>query len=78
MPIVASNEMPPEISPEAVAKAQQMRELLNSDLDEYAIADLVRAFDVGGFDLQMETWPLLTWKEQNAWRLFRGLRLRKD
>ncbi len=77
MPIIA-DDASPEVSGEAIEKARQMREILSADLDEYEIADLVRAFDPGDFDLQMETWYLLTWKEQNAWRLFRGMRLRKD
>ena len=62
-----------EIPPEAYDKAAEMRALMGSDLEERAIADLVVSFDAGSLEVQLATWTLLTWKEQEAWRQFRQI-----
>ncbi len=78
MPIIANSEAPSEYPAEAYEKADQMRELMNRDLDEFQIADLVRAFDGGDCDMQLATWELLTVPERRAWHKFYGMRLRKN
>ena len=62
-----------ETPAEAYEKADAMRRIMNMDVEESQIADAVMGFDPGPQDLQLATWPLLTWKEQNAWRLFRQM-----
>ena len=78
MPIVATTEQPPEIPPEAYAKAAEMRAILNADLLEEDIAAQVKAFHVGDVELECAAWGLLVWKEQEAWRQYRGMRLHQD
>lgn len=73
MAIVATESQEGEIPPEAYQKADAMRALLNADMDEREIARCVLAFDLGDFDTQMYAWPLLTWKEQTAWREYREM-----
>ena len=78
MGIVATTEQPPEISPEAHAKAAEMRAILNADLQEAEIAAQVKAFRVCDVELECAAWSLLVWKEQDAWRQYRGMRLHQD
>lgn len=73
MGIIATTEQEGEIPPEAYAKADQMRAVLNADMDEMDIARSVVAFDLGDFDIQLAAWTLLTWKEQEAWRQYRQM-----
>lgn len=78
MGIVANEDMPPEISPEAHAKADEMRALLNADLEEHEIAARVQGFDAGDMETQLGAWLCLKWKEQDAWRKYRGMRLHQN
>lgn len=75
---IVATEAPPEISPEALRIAAQMRALLEADLDEHQIARKVKDFRVCDVDLEIEAWQQLKWKEQEAWRAFRGMRLHQD
>jgi hypothetical protein len=73
MPIIADNSTPAEIPPEAFEKAAQMRAILEADIFEDEKARQVYAFDTGGQELEMVTWPLLVWKERNAWKIYYGI-----
>jgi hypothetical protein len=59
-----------QIPAEAFAKAREMLNLMNADLEEVEIAAQVRAFDGGDSELQLQTWECLTTKERAAWRAF--------
>ena len=62
-----------ETPPEAYAQADAMRQILSVDLPEMDIAEMVFTFDAGDMELQLHTWPLLSWKEQDAWRQYRQM-----
>lgn len=78
MPIVASNDTPPDVRPGALQKAQEMRDILDLDMEEAEIAKRVKAFYVEDMELEIQAWGLLKWKEQEAWRIYRGMRISQD
>lgn len=78
MGIIVNQEMPPEIYPGAVEKAAEMRAILEADLIEQDAAKLVQEFYVGDVELEIAAWQQLKWKEQEAWRAYRGMRLHQD
>jgi hypothetical protein len=78
MGIVVSDDMPPEVTQEARDKAEEMRALLDADLEEHEIAARVRSFDGGDLETQLGSWFCLTTRERRAWRDYRGMRLHQD